>query len=523
MKKTILVSLIVFSITSCTKLAFEDNLFSLAQKEENQFHSLVNMLNINSSMDWEFLDFMPTPPGATAILAPWSLGANTSFPPSFINDRFKIDGWELLYNTFSDSIDINPKFFMLYNRYTGFARAFFYLGPITPIPSTYITHTLEMLNVPAIPLLNYASSEIISLKTNVKEVSQVLPYQTAATGSWYAAEFEMNYIPNINTISASNALMKWNLHSIHVDTISMWGYPATSVQGNLAQASAGDNLLHKIFKGAVQATGSATSNEIKQIFDHYEIKNPFITSFLTTLVTGGISIASDKVLNVIFGSKSGNSNTQVNLKATANYTFRSTNTNSYLLASPTIIPPGVSNINQQTGILPIYNKKLGLVTLSKHPDVTAIHEQHWFVIFNEAAGIPDEQDYIFNPSSYLLQPNSYQIIFNPDIINNSADGAQIENLEQKLVRRYGDTTAITIHPLTHNFFDEYRVDIGFVGYYRDNNRLIYVPAPVPWPWDEEYLLRTYHLRIKFDVVPNNGAPRTTVVKTFKMNPVVQYQ
>ena len=51
---------------------------------------------------------------------------------------------------------------------------------------------------------------------------------------------------------------------------------------------------------------------------------------------------------------------------------------------------------------------------------------------------------------------------------------------------------------------------------------IYHNLQVRAPWDSNVQLMTgFFLRISFDVVPNNGSPRTKIVKSFKIkaNPI----
>ena len=57
---------------------------------------------IPAQLDWEYADWMPTPPGQSRIPSLW--GGAGSLTPAFgidiVNDRFRSNGWELVYNTF---------------------------------------------------------------------------------------------------------------------------------------------------------------------------------------------------------------------------------------------------------------------------------------------------------------------------------------------------------------------------------------------------------------------------------------
>lgn len=513
--------LLILSLASCSK-KWEQNL-SNSNLEYDELNESIYTLNSNNSsfdLDWEYLSLMPNAPGTPQILSPWSLGANTAFPDHYIEDRFQIDGWELLYNTFSSELDISPKFFILYNRYRGTARGFFYMSPITPIPSDYLSHSLEFQNTASIPLLNYAGNELIGLKSNVTKVSLVQPYKTFSTGTWYAAEFELNYIDNIDLLPLSNLRFKWVVNSVHVDSVNIQGQGVLGVKGNLTNTNP-SNLLNTLLKGSLQASGSVLTTGFKKIFDDNKINSPYINSFFSNLLTGGINLAANGLLSIIFGSTSGNSSVLSNMNISANYTLKGTNSNNYFIVSPNLIPSGTNfNTYDSTLIYPFYQNKVGLFRLSKVPDVQSILNTEYFTIFNEDAGSYNETDYLYNPFDFKIIPNSYQIIFNPDVINNSPSGASIQNLEQNLVRKDSDTSNVVIYPLNYDFAHFFSVSIGFVGYMRENGQLIYYSPPVVNYTESGYISKFY-LRIKFDVVPNNGSPTVTVIKTFKLNPIEQ--
>ncbi|MGJ1283530.1 hypothetical protein ACR79P_05840 [Sphingobacterium spiritivorum] len=460
--------------------------------------------------DWESAERMPIPAGQSTILSPWASGANIAFPASFIEDRFKLDGWELVYSSFSKTEVINPKFFILYNKYRGVLRAFFYLDPISPTPSAYVSHSLKLKDNQATSILNYGTSEIVSLANNVKEISQVQSYRTSSTGCWYGGEFEINYVPSQRNISGQNSLLQWDVNSINISQISLNGTSNGTIKGTMSQNVAGpENILNKALNGSLETINNGMVDQLK---NELNIKTDFVNDFIVALGTGNLNTAAGKILSAIFGRSSVNSSQIINLKTSANYSFTGTINDSYLIASPILLPPGASNSGTQMGILPIYNKVLGIFTLDNTPLVNANSQEEWYTERAE----PNERDErfsIFNPIDYKLVQNSYNIVFNPDIINTNIDGAKIENLKQNLIKRISNNASIQEYPLNYEFSNHYRINVGHVGWSPDG----YTPQPAsPSPWDSNYLMKDFFLRITFDVVPNDGSPRTKIVKTFKV-------
>ncbi|MFU1855466.1 hypothetical protein ACK8HY_00480 [Sphingobacterium sp. NGMCC 1.201703] len=511
---SLLTASISLILVSCNK-----NELQTINEEKNI--KLKSMAVASTTFNWENVERMPVPINHPTILSPWSSGANIAFPAFFIEDRFKSNGWELVYNSFSTTETVNPKFFIIYNKFRGLLRAFFYLDPISPIPSTYVTHSLKLKDNASIPVLNYGSDEIASLVKNAKEISQVQPYRTSATGCWYAAEFEINYTPAIRNMPAQGSLLQWDVNSTNISQITINGTSEGTIKGTMTQSVAGpENILNSSLKGTVMLYGKHLGDSmLKEINENKLIKSEYLLNFASSLASGGYAAAAGKVLSAIFGGSSTTTSQVINLKSTTSYKLSGSVNDSYLIAAPVLVPPGASNSSNSLGILPLYNKVLGVFTLDKTPIVNATAKEEWYT----ERGMPgdrDERFSIYNPSDYRLVQNSYNILFNPDIINTSPDGARVENLKQELVQREKDGNLINVFPINYEFSSHYRITVGNIGW--DGNGG-YIPQPAsPSPWDSnEQLMTGFFLRISFDVVPNNGSSRTKIVKSFKIkaNPI----
>ncbi|MFZ0579373.1 MAG: hypothetical protein WAM41_17885, partial [Psychrobacillus psychrotolerans] len=165
-----------------------------------------------------------------------------------------------------------------------------------------------------------------------------------------------------------------------------------------------------------------------------------------------------------------------------------------------------------------YKKALGIISLSSYPMANiSIPEggAEFLVTYPEW-------------STYTIDKNSYVVKFNPDIINSSSEGARIENLKSNFVcpasyylisnplgtmgSNNGMTTEV-IGGVPYVAIDLNVRDYPIMLNLNPNNigedaySQIYTPGQS---------LPNAYLRISFDVVPNNGAAKSTNVKTFRI-------
>lgn len=265
--------------------------------------------------DWETADYMPTPLGTTPILVPWASGSNKQFPTEFNTDYKKIDGWELVYNTFSTSTFAQPAHFILYNKYRGILRGFFYLQPTTPVSSNYITHTLK-LNGHPLKMLNFSTRSRIDLSNAQMEATIVQPYRTTATGTWYAAEFEMAYDPSTEYLNASSNDIQWSVYSTAITNFTLNGSSQGQINGTIGQPKSTPGLFGSLIKGALHVGGLGVLNNISD-----QALNATYKDKIKQKLQSGIEKNATNLLSAIFGGKGGMSYQQVSLKTYADYQF----------------------------------------------------------------------------------------------------------------------------------------------------------------------------------------------------------
>jgi hypothetical protein len=468
------------------------------------------------TFDWETGDYMPTPSGTT-ILRPWASGSNQSFPKIYATDIKKSDGWELVFNTFSTTQFVQPAYFVLYNRYRGVLRAYFYLTPSTPIPSSYVSHTLIQTNSssPA-HVLTYSGSSAADLSVVTNEANLTQAFRTTATGTWYAEEFDMAYDPNVGTKNAATNTMTWQLNSINASALAINGVSQGGINGTVATPKApGPNIFGSLISGALNFVGfkalsdyvaaSTTTAAAK------EIANP-----LKDAAKAGALGAVKNIASGIFGGATNagdSSKMYVHLTTNATYNMTGSSTDIYLLANPTMPIPGSSGQLSVTGYAPLYTNPLGIMTLSNAP--TCSGTQYY-----------DDYGSAHN-FEFRLNRNSYTFVWNPSVINTSSTGAQIQNLKQTLIsyQNYYDISSCgsspSWPPRTQSdggtkFIPDELAPNNYIGMIQDGTCNDSYDMWLRYPVTTGLKLPKNVLRVSFDVVPNNGAPRVTMVKSFNI-------
>lgn len=480
------------------------------------------------SFDWELGDYMPAPAG-TNILVPWASSANRSFPLIYTTDIKKTDGWELVYNTFDVNQFTQPAYFILYNKYRGLFRGYFYLTPGATIPSSNISHSLtqDVSNNPA-PILSYSAKEVSNLSIKTPVTSTVQEFKTSSTGTWYAAEFEMAYDPAIVNKDANSTKMTWAVNSVNTTNIILNGTSKGAIKGTITQSAPSSNLLGSTIPGLM-------TFPVEGAIDSWDLPD-VITKALKTGLTSGLGGVAKNVLNGIFGGSSETSQ-YANLTTSADIQMSGTATDVYQLQNPSLVIPGTLGQDNVSGYTPLYKDPLGIVALTSAPIVDLNVPTYG----GDGDG-PSETDW--DSATITLDPNSYQIIFNPSVINSSPTGATIQNLKQQIVSFKNYTSPLTVYHYGSYQTVDSPVPDSKTKEQIDNKTVIIdeIPANYLIPfrlhvdlYDPNSVGRsalTYSddgldnlrgkampstvLRISFDVVPNNGAPKSTIIKAFNL-------
>ncbi|GIV36348.1 MAG: hypothetical protein KatS3mg032_0727 [Cyclobacteriaceae bacterium] len=178
-------------------------------------------------------DFLPTPQSTNLVPAPWASGAIREISPDVIHDYRKSDGWVLLYNTFSTERLPDQLYFVLYNKYRGLIRMYYYI-PNTRnfINSDNIAHTLYNEKPYAVnsPILNFTTNDPINFGQNLTFTS-IIENAQVAPGTWYLFEHELAYDKNIKNQSYLSSFFTWKIKSFNIIDLQLSGTQTGTLSG----------------------------------------------------------------------------------------------------------------------------------------------------------------------------------------------------------------------------------------------------------------------------------------------------
>ncbi len=457
---------------------------------------------------WWTVDVMPVPASYTGptIYVPWGQGAVKGFSSDIWYDMQPGDGWVMVYNEFNtteSSLPANP-FFILYNQYRGTLRIYEYVTTNGFQNSDYLTSGLNLSpNSVNSSLLNFIGKDIIDVSNPSAIITKIEPTQIA-TNAWYACQYEMAYDPNIANSTFQQIGINWTLKWTNITQVSLGGTAVGTLNGSITTpASSGfslSGLISNAETGALEATGLAVFNNNK---GNNGVNNGLglpanIFNAAQSGLSSGLSGVVKNIFSGIFGGSSSGSTQSVNLtlNATINLTGSTTGSGA-LIPDPGLGlgVPGTSNSQSAQGLIPYYNSPLGVFNLSGRPSVD-------MTTTSVSDGTEEGSSTTY---TFAIDDNSFQKIFNPVVTNN----AQIQNYFEEIM--LPNMTSDQLNRGASEIGEDEQIGsipaIGDVWY-------INVQDGIGPPLE-------VLVRIQFDVVPNNGAPRSKIVKTFLANIVNQ--
>ncbi len=483
------------------------------------------------SFNWEDpnLNWMPYP---TNIITPPWVGQGSLYStvdPDVLTDRKALNGWTLVYSTFTPSTAaINP-YFILYNKYRGLMRIFIYVNNSSFASSSYLQDGITLANN-QYSILNFAGFDVIDASQKQTRFDKVEPAPkdgTApfATFKWYMLQYEFAYDPTlVPTTSAYPPQFSFYINSINIDFVKLGGTQKGTLKGTIgSSASSGSNFFSTITPGLkLLGTGvlaglgsqfftnhvtSDTSNSLGLPNGIFKSISSGLSSALST-ATGGLPGAVTNILSAIIGGNSGsavqtvslNLSTQISLDGTISNTtsFPSSPTSLYLPGS--IMADANGNYNVQSYI-PLYNAPLGVFNLSNKPRV-----QKTIIITSRAPyeKYVDEYGTTYDYHTiYVIDKSSFTVQWNPSVLSI----ANISNITYEVIllnnQDLDSTTGRTESLLgySNSKVKKDQLDTYFLDHINKNWR-----AP-----------GTVLMRMSFNVVPKDGSQISTIVKTFAVN------
>ncbi len=503
-------------ISGCSKKGIDDQITS-----KKASSAAIPSVNFN----WETEDYMPGMVNNNRVLVPWASGSNRSYPDHFIGDHRKIEGWELVYNTFGLPQHSGPFVFALYNKYRGTLRIYSYIPPGLSIPSFYAQHALELPMGIDSKMLNFSTRGKINIDSSDIRSNQIQPYKTAATGNWYGAEFDIGYDPQIANKEATLSAFKFETNSVNIQNVELNGVSSSTVNGtisNSASSSLGSMLFNKVQSGVISIGSLAALNS-------FGFTGALQTS-LKNAFTSAQSGSLNGLMNAVLGLGGGSSGTtyRVKLNIKSDHKFTGSIQETFNIHNISLALPGTKNMQNVQGVIPYYNSVMGVFNLSQKPLVKGAYS---VTTFRGKNGTSEVRVY---RAPFTIDQSKISPVWNPAIINASSSGAHIANYKMEVF-----TYVIAENDLWHNEIED-ALPAGYQVFEFEGRKAAIVPPGTPLPQenryyagretgDGEYYLRkgygygTYgkemqneFIRVSFDVVPNNGDPSTKVVKSFSL-------
>ena len=447
--------------------------------------------------DWETATYMPSNP-ANSIPMPWNSGT-TAIDPTIAADHSYANGWRMVWSTFSPTTNINnpqvPLFLSLYNVYRGLLR-FYLWQPPTAIATSYVNHGLNLYgNNVSSPMLNFNAQEIIRADQNQTAFAQVYKQPINANGgTWYVFQYEIAYDPNVAGTSFPNFGLTWASTYASVSNVYLNGSLNGTITGTIGAYPAFSQIDFNNTMGNAVITALGSANYLGLGGDYGKAVNNGIHYIVKDFLSGIL----------------GNGGQAVNLAINAKIKIEGSIVTSGGLENMKLILPGQTNSQTGDGNTPDYNSVLGVFNVIGKPMIRIDAVGHSIQTTEPNDGVtPCTEAWV--DAKLWLDDQSINMIFNPAIINGTSTGATIQNLKKEILLFWDNpnypehigTMFEYIEPLVNPTF----ANPGLTSYYTQ-----FCSSEGRSPWTPEMAVR-----ISFDVVPNNGAPPSKIVKTFRSN------
>ena len=468
------------------------------------------------SFNWETATTMPSATSTTAnpVPMPWNSGTNP-IDPNIVSDYKQADGWVLVHNTFSPSTILNDPnyvyFFSLYNVYRGLLR-FYLWEPANSSATTYVNHGLSLYGAQTSPMLNFNTQEIVDPTQVLPSFNMVMNQQISATGgNWFVYQYEVAYDSNIATSTFPATGLTWASKWVNVSTITLNGTQTGSISSvGLGTPSSSFNLPGALVSAVTFLTGSVNYASI-----YHLTQDPYKTA-----VNNGVGgIIGDFLSGILGGSSSGN---MLDLTMNTNISLTGSITSTGSMENMKLILPGQSNSQTGDGNTPLYNQTLGVFNILDKP-VIQVTENDFSVDGEDPYSGSPITDYGFTATCWV-NPSDVHIVTNPAIINSSSTGATITNINYDVVTILpqpgsGSTPGIYNYDYAKTTFEQIGSSMLIASYRNPTSSVPFVFNYYTQVNPNEGFYQytpTLALRVSLEVTPNNGGPKSTLVKTFKV-------
>lgn len=426
MKKP-LITIMIFSLSlgACKNENFE----LLDQNEDlkllnSNSQSLVLSPQITPFFDWENNSSIILPNGTSRIL-PWYSSAATSLPYFILQDYKRADGWELIYNLCHTPGQLGQNYIILYNKFTGILRTFYYLDDSVTLGSNgmwgiSINGNNSLLNNGAYftNSMNKQVNNPFLVTTNITNLSVA---KTINRG-WNAFDTEFTYDNN----ATQPLYFSINSFNKNIQDITLSGDLSLTSEGSIVSSSSTNNWS-SLTNAAAKAVGTTAGDYIKsKIANDKNNNNPSLpiklaASVASAVMTGGVGAIVSAGINLLFGSFIGKQSTvsqtseKLEFKTNGSISLSgsiTSNTATNVTPVSTLLVPGTDKTLVNNFIYPYYNKQLGVWNLSEEPIILVEKK----ALVSSSGPVNSSGDYYYSRTIHLDQ-SSIKVLINPEITN----------------------------------------------------------------------------------------------------------
>jgi hypothetical protein len=492
----------------------QDEIISPVEKKSNASGKVPGQINnSNARLDTNPLawdtgeanwEWMPTPAGYQ-VPTPWFSGAAGVGYEDLMGDYHKADGWVLLYNSFSTAIFPDHPYFMLYNKYRGLIRFYYFVPANTNyINSQKIIHSLYALgsHKTASPMLNFADQEFVDVAKNSLFASR-MEAQSVGRAAWNVLEYELAFDKNVVNQNYSSFYFNWPVRGQQITTLSLTGTQTGTINGLIAAP-----IKKEGFDFVINGTGNLAGETVKLVFKGESDAEKFgglVKNAIKGIMADGASGLVRNVLGGIFGGSPSPGIQKINMEMNTKITLTGTQLSDFNVAAINLAMPGY-NQTQTPGYSPSYNSPLGVFYISAKPTIKV-----------KRTVIRDEPNPLDKPAFYrntfTLDASSFQMIYNPAVVGGTIGGitypaiATIQNVKNEilLMNPNNEPSMWNINGVPETLYNANPIVSSissFNTYIGGNTGVV-------------------RLRISFDVVPTDGSPKTRISKTFMVNSIME--
>lgn len=476
------------------------------------------------NFDWENTTYLPSAStSVNQVPMPWNSGT-TAIDVNVAFDYKRVDGWELVYNSFSPTVYLNDPnytyFFALYNKYRGLLR-FYLWHPSSSNATDFATHKLSLYGNNVVSnMLQFNGNEnidILNLDQNGYNVIQQQPINSSG-GTWYAFQYEMAYDPTIATSTFPSTGLTWNSGWSSITSFNLLGSTTGTLKGTIGAPSTGFNFGSFLTKSAINFVGEYGYNAYLGAF----IGEQQALTNLNNTITNARNGVVKGLLNGILGI-GGTAPQPISLTLNTETKITGNSVTNGGMVNMKLILPGQQNSLTADGLTPSYNNVMGLFKLQSKP-IVHMSAQTYTVYDDDPiyAGAVEYEDLHLS-----LDQNSIQFIWNPAIVNSSFSGVTISNIRKQVILMDGDFQENagnsiseigalnygSVLVFSNSSVENYLRSKIAVGPINTNSplKIGYRSGTVGWDSNQHF-----GVRISFDVISNtDNLKKTTIVKTFK--------